>query len=68
MDDVKLEVGTWVRFMHGGLLVIGVIEYVRPARFGWQGCAEYVTSVGETCAAHVLEARTTSGAVKVVSK
>ena len=60
----KLEVGTWVRFMRGGLLVVDVIEYVQEPKHYWEGAAVYITlGGGAVCAVDVLEARTAKGAV-----
>ena len=58
MAETKpLPVGAWVRFMRGGVLVVGVVEYAKKAEHYWQGCAVYTTTVGEIDHASVLEVR-----------
>lgn len=54
MKDVR--VGDWVRFYRGGLLVLGVVEYIVP-RAPWDSTPEAVTSLGQIPFDAVLEVR-----------
>lgn len=52
MTDIKI--GDWVRFMCGGRLVIGVVNYIKPdAGFGRM----IMTECGETRESYILEKR-----------
>ncbi len=55
MKEQQAHVGDWIRFQHGGVLVIGLVEYVRKAT--WGGHAEYVTAQGITHDDAVVEVR-----------
>lgn len=58
MQEVRLaKVGDWVRFRRDGVLVIGVVEYVRPCEHFWEGRATYETDIGGTNDKGVLEIR-----------
>jgi hypothetical protein len=52
----KPQVGDWVRFYRGGVLVIGTVEYVYESRSGiahWN----VMTDVGGTTEEEILEIR-----------
>jgi hypothetical protein len=52
----KPQVGDWVRFYRGGVLVIGTVEYVYESRSGsprWN----VMTDVGGTTEEEILETR-----------
>ena len=53
-SDIK--VGDWVRFYRGGVLVIGVVEYIRE-RKAWERADELQTTAGAVNADYVLESR-----------
>lgn len=51
------KVGDWIRFMHGGRLVIAMIAYLRP-RSAWDSTVVYVTDTDGTVALEsILELR-----------
>lgn len=56
-DRAKAQIGDWVRFRRGGVLVVGVVAYVKEAKYYWQGGAVYETDIGEIDHASLLEVR-----------
>ena len=51
---MNFQKGDWVRFMSGGVLVIGEVAYIKPAIVGRP---ELVTDIGTIFAESVLEHR-----------
>lgn len=52
----KPQAGDWVRFRLGGVLVIGVVQYVTPSEFSFYDWLIH-TDVGETPNTAILELR-----------
>ena len=52
---MRAKIGDWVRFMRGGKLVIGKVEYLEPV-YTMIG-AQYHTDVGSVHDEYVLEVR-----------
>ena len=50
------QVGDWIRFRRGGVLVIGQVEYITP-RFHWDSTPNFHTDLGETTQDGILEIR-----------
>lgn len=49
-----IKVGSWVRFYNGGVLVIGVVEYLEKDSMGYWIAK---TNIGPVDTRYVLEAR-----------
>ena len=54
----EMAVGDWVRFYHGGRLVIGVVQYLEPAPL-LKHLQEIMTDAGSVNARYILEVRAT---------
>lgn len=60
--DVKPKVGEWVRFYRDGRMVIGVIQYVRPAASWSASRWQADTDFGTIESRNILERRAPAGA------
>lgn len=55
-EEMKVEVGDWVRFFQNGVLVIGVVNYVKEDKWD-SGKYECVTDIGSVGEEYIQEIR-----------